>query len=1002
MVRFLVAHPISVFVFYAALCLVALISIWYLPISLLPNIEVPQIRIITEEPNRSPEEIEKQILAPIRTKLLQIDGLIDLSSVASFEKGEIDLKFDYGVDIDYAFLEVNEGIDRAINILPKEVQRPKVIRKRTEDIPVFFLSVSYKDKITTGDFYQLSQFVDQVARRRFEQLPEVAVADIHGQVGQQIVIAPDKYKLKDLDVTINDLEQALQTNNLSFGSVIFKERNYQYLLRLGQPLETVEDLKNVTLLINNRLFLLNDLAKISTLEKDFGGSYITNDQQAISIAIIKSHQSKIENLRTQINILVDQLEQENPHIEIKISRDNTFILKYTIRNLKNNLILGCFLAIALVFLFYRNWRSSLLVGLSVPISILACLLFFSIFDLTINMITLSGIILGLGLMIDNGIIVLDNIVQEHSSEGNIQEASIKGTNEMIRPLLTSILTTCSVFIPLIFLSGISGALFYEQAMAISIGLLLSFLVSITFLPVTYHYIEKKRYTKTRSFNLLHQFYSRGLNLVFAFPICFFILLFISLFSACYLTTQLPLKIMPDIPSASFEILIDWKEPPNHQIFEQRIKALTNLIGEELLYYDAHIGEDQYLIHRNADSAPSASIVFIEFKDQNSESEIKQKLSDYLRKNYPEAYYEFRPKSSDFELLFPKTKEDIKVEVFSNRLSIIGQKQILKHISDSLKNTFENLDISTPSTEERLLLSPNFENLLFYKVEYSDLFNKLRQLISGSEVMSLNQAQEKSSVVIGSPGLKSISILLNKEQIINQEGHYIPLHYLVKLEKIAGWQQVEASSQGKYLPLKIKTDNPKTVLNYLKKINYKDRDYNLILRAAYYQNMGLVRELAIVLIITLFLLYLIMTIQFESFVQPVIILLEIPISLSGSILALYLFGGSLSIMAMIGMVVTVGIVINDSIIKIDTINHLVKNGLPLKEAIHLGGQKRLNPIIMTTLTTILAVVPIFFSRSLGAVLQYPLVLTLSGGLIIGTLMSLYLLPFAYFQFYRNKT
>ena len=458
--------------------------------------------------------------------------------------------------------------------------------------------------------------------------------------------------------------------------------------------------------------------------------------------------------------------------------------------------------------------------------------------------------------------------------------------------------------------------------------------------------------------------------------------------------------MPAMPRSSLQLIINWKEPIQLSSATKRIKQLIKNIQNDLLYYDAHVGEDQYLIHQNTVSTPSTATVYLKFQTQNQEALIKKRIATFFQTYYPSAEWDFRPESSVFELLFPEEEEAIKVAIYTNNQTIISQRRLLGQVADSLNRNFSDLQIKEPSSNSRLLLVPKTEHLLSYKVNRTELYEKLQQVLNGISIFTLNQFKEKLQVVIGNHQIGSIEELLSKTYIVNADKQLILLKHLVQLEYISGWENIEAANRGVYLPLSVNTDQKELVLDYLQTLKKQSNDYTLSIDSSFYENRALFRELMLVLLAALALLYLIMTAQFESFLQPLIILLEIPISLSGSLLFLYCFGNSINLMAMIGMVVTVGIVINDSIIKIDTINRLVSGGMSLKSAIHQGGIKRLNPIIMTTLTTILAIFPILFSKNFGAILQYPLALTLTGGLMIGTLMSLYLIPLVYHTIYKT--
>ncbi len=998
MVRFLILHPISVFVFYAALMVTSVISLWYLPVSLLPEIDVPQINLQVDSPNKSPEEMDNQIVAPIRRRLLQINGLKDLHSTSSFEKGDIKLKFEYTKDIDYAFLEVNEKVDLAINEIPKNVDRPKIIKQRTEDLPVFFISIAYRDDSKMKDFFALSQFVDQLVRRRLEQLPEIAITDIHGYSKRQIVIVPNEQKINQLNISIDDLKSALYNQNLTFGSVQFKERNYQYMLKIGQPLQSVEAIRAVPLLIENRIFHLNELATVKVEEQELSGSFISDGQRAISLAIIKSAKSTIKGLRSKLQQVVNELEAENPELKIKITRDNTYILNYTISNLKSNLIFGSILVIGLVFLFYRNWRSSLISGIMVLASMLATLLFFKLGGLTVNMVTLSGIILGLGLMIDNGIIIIDNIIQIQKTGESLLDSCVQGVNTMIRPLLTSNLTTCSVFLPLGLLSGISGSLFFEEALAVSIGLFLSFFISITFIPVVFYAFERARLHQFKENNRMKDLYIKSVEYCSAYPVYFFISLLICLGLGYHCYHRLKIEYLPSLPSLSFEILIDWEEPILLSTSQKRIVDIIDKFKDKIKNYDVHFGTPQYLIYKNRTSSPSSCLIYLEAKSSNDKWQIQKDFENHLISSYPTAFFEIRPVVSDFELLFPEQTNDIGIEVYIENQTLNYQRDRIAQLSDSLLKYFPEIKIQTPPMKRRILISPRRDRLSSYEVEQYDLYEKLKQLISGIEIFRISQSQEEMPIIITNSDEKIIADLLKNQQITNNNKNQIPLKFLVNTKEVTDWEEISASGRGRFLQISIKTEKTKEVLDFLNILNKTDKNFNFYINSAYYNNQKIFRELLLVLLVTLIMLYLILVMQFESFLQPIIILLEVPMSLSGSLIFLYLFGESINIMAMIGIIVTSGVVINDSIIKIDTYNSFLKKGFGLKEAIHQGGIKRLNTIIMTSLTTILAVLPIFFSTESGAVLQFPLALTLTGGLIVGTLMSLYLIPLLFYRIY----
>lgn len=1004
MIRFLIYRPISVIVIYVALCLLAVLSIRRIPISLLPDIDIPQITVLVEQSNYSVREMENQILKPLRSRLLQVDGIESMEGLAGHEFGMIRLRFAYGRDIDYAFLEVNEKVDQSLNSLPKNIDRPRVVKAGAGELPAFYLSVSYKQGEETGPdaFARLSELADQVIRRRLEQLESVALADLSGLSARQIIIEPKEQLLINLGITQSDIQQALEMANLNMGSIKVRERQYEYLVRLGQNLSSVGDVRETVLRIGERVFSLRELADITLSERPPAGLYFFNNRRGVSLAVIKNSAARMEELERSVDEMIADLEREHSAIHFEKGRDQLFLLNYALENLRQSLLLGGFMAMIIVFLFYRNWRVPVIIVIIIPLSVLLSLLFFDAFGLSINIISLSGLILGLGLMIDNGIIVLDNISQLANEGKTSADACITGVNEMIRPLLSSMLTTCSVFFPLIFLSGISGALFYAQALAVSIGLTISYLVSISLLPVLYFVLHKKQEPlRNRRKPLLAKLYDRGFQFTFKHPAVVLGAAALTVLAGWYIAQRLPMRQLPALPQTAFELYLDWNENIRPEAAQERVEQIFSPFSDTSLHYYAHIAQQQYLL--NYDPLQKAGIVhfYVETGSEARCQEIQRELKTYIEKQFPVATYQFLPGRTLFEQLFPSGEADLNAGL---RLPANATEEealsSFRQLSDAFAKAFPHGTLTPPVVEDRILLVPKMERLLFYQLTGEQLFQELKRALGNRELMVLKNFHASVPVVISGPRA-DLDQLLQTFQIKTKEGNWIPVHQLVSPERIKSLKYIHASRNGEYLPLGIEGVSPNALLTFFNDYERRHPGLKFEFSGAWFKNRQLFFELLAVLGVSILLLYFIMAAQFESLLQPIIILLEIPVSLGGCLLFLYLGGESLNAMAFIGMVVTAGIIVNDSIIKIDTINRLRnREDYTVLKAIHEGGLRRLNPIVMTSLTSILAVLPFLWGGGLGAGLQKPIALALIGGMIVGTMVSLFLIPLIYSFFYRD--
>jgi len=433
--------------------------------------------------------LETNVIRPLRNQLLQVSHLEDVRTETRDGVATLRLLFAHNTDTDYAFIETNEKVDAALNSLPRDIERPTVIKASATDIPIVNLTVSAKGAYSDEKFLALSDFTESVLKKRIEQLPDVAIADMSGQATPEIIVTPDTEKVRGLGITNDLLINAIQQNNFELGNLLVQDGIYQYNFKFSNPLRTKEDIENIYLSLNERLFQLKDLAEVALLPEQERGLVYYNGERSIVLAIIKQADANVYNMKGTLGKLTQAFTKDYPQLEFHTNQDQTQLLKLSIDNLKSSLWIGTSLAILIMFFFIRDIKSPLIIAVSIPVSLIVSLLLMYVCGLSINIISLSGLILGVGMMIDNSIIVIDNITQKLREGHPLGEACIQGTNEVITPLISSVLTTCSVFLPLLFLSGITGALFHDQAIVVTIGLGASLIVSIMVIPTIFKVLQ---------------------------------------------------------------------------------------------------------------------------------------------------------------------------------------------------------------------------------------------------------------------------------------------------------------------------------------------------------------------------------------------------------------------------------------------------------------------------------------------------------------------------------
>ncbi len=1019
MVKFLIHRPIATLMTALAVVVLGLLATGYVPISLMPDIDIPEITVQVDGNNMSARELEDAIVKPLRSNLMQLNHLEDITSETSNGLAIVRLTFVHGTPIDYSFIEVNEKVDRAMGNLPRDLERPRVIKASATDIPVFYLNLTLKGQTVvkvngevSQQFVDFNRFVRQVVHKRIEQVPEVAMVDVSGLVHPEIVVVPDERKLIALGMGMIDIEAAIKKEDLEVGSILVKDSQYQYNLRLGSSLDNIKDLGDIYIHKNDRLFQLKDLATLTERPQKRTGLVVSNGKEAVTLAIIKQSDARMGDLKEALDETISQMEKDYPNMDFALARDQTKLLDHAIGNLGQSLLWGMLLAFVVMFLFLKDIKSPLLIGISIPVSLMVCLLFFHLFHISINIVSLSGLVLGIGLMIDNSIIVIDNITQYREMGHTLPKACILGTNEVSRPLLSSVLTTCAVFVPLIFLSGITGALFFDQAMAISIGLFVSLLVSMTLLPVLYRLFHQwhgkwlqrmGRFMERMNTLDYAALYEKGFRFAMRKQAIVLGIFFLFALIAVGLFLILPKRQMPKLTSTETLVQLNWNEPINVEENKRRTLRLLEPLKDTLKEYNALVGHQQFLLDKNAVAKTSESTLYLRTDDQELLQSAKRTLSRSMADNYPHAVMDYTAVDNIFNLIFsddapPLTARLRNVENIGNAQNIR-----LKELWGALRKGLPEVEVPPIAWEDHIALLADKEKLMTYGISTDLLNNALKSAFNEKEVLSIIDNQDFVPVLLGG-GKKTITEVLQETTVRANDSTYYPINDFITEATTQELKTITAGMEGEYYPLDliIGQDREEAVMDKIKAITNQNPHYVVRFTGSVFKNRKLIKELALVLGITLLLLYFILASQFESLALPLIILLEIPVAIAGAFLMLSLFGMSINLMSMIGVVVMSGIIINDSILKVDTIIQLQRQDYSLMKALLVAGQRRLKPILMTSLTTILALIPILLTGGLGGDLQAPLAVALIGGMLIGTLVSLYFIPLCYYHLTKNRS
>lgn len=1009
MIKFFLKRPVAVIMTTIAFIVLGSVAAFRLPVSLMPDIDIPEISIHYTRDDASVNEIENTVTGNLRNQLQQIPHLTAIESESKDGGGRINMKFEYGTSIDYAFIEVNQKVDAAMNYLPREMQRPIIIKASTSDIPVFYVQLNLQNASSESKFLEFCEFTEAVLKKRLEQLPDVAMVDISGNYQPEMYILPDDSKLRSLNITPEQLRNAIDKNNQIAGSLSIRDGYYQYSVKFVSQLMSTEEVENIYLNVEGRLIQLRDVAEVGIRPRDKRGVFINGGKQALSMAVIKQSSARMSDMKEKVSGMLEKFKTEYPDIEFTVARDQATLLNYTISNLSQSLVWGIILAVMAMMFFLKDIRSSLIIAFSIPISTIITILFFQLFGLSINTISLAGLIIGVGMMVDNSIIVIDNINQYRERGYSLFDACNLGTIEIIRPLLSSVLTTCAVFIPLIFLGGIAGALFYDQAMAVSIGLFVSLFVSISIVPVIFHLIfahagagKINRFIEQVSIKHLDKYYTAGYHFVFYHRRRAFCIIAALLTAGAALIFYLKLEQMPPLEINEMLVKTDWNSSIHVDENQQRVNDIIATFKDQCEEISCFAGEKQFFLNREENQNLNEAEFYVKTKDNKSLRELLDNMQAYIRKKYPEARIGLEKVKNLFEQMFAEETAPLVINLSGTQrretLSVDTINQFIGHLNRKMPG----LKLNPTSTVERIAIHLLPDRLAIYNVDQNTVIYELEKNISKNNIGKLNTGSRYIPIVITETE-QTLREVLSKTQIVTKDGkNYIPAESLVELSTDYDYKKITGKKEGIVVPIDV-YNNGDSTRKIMETVRTEARKNNLDVNfeGSLFSGTQTLWEMGMIIIIAILMLYFILAAQFESLGLPLIILIEIPIDIAFTIIILWLCDISINLMSMIGLIVMCGIIINDSILKIDTIIRLEKEGYPLLEAIHEGGIRRLKPILMTSLTSIIAMVPLLWGNDIGSQLQRPLAITMISGMSFGTLVSLYFVPLCYYYIEKRK-
>lgn len=1007
-VKFSINRPVSIFMFTMAAVIFGLISYSKLNLNLLPKISYPTLTIKTEYPGTAPSEIENLISKPIEEAVGVVDNVVRVSSVSRAELSEVVVEFAWHTNMDFATLKCREKLD--LLKLPIDSEKPVILRYDPNSEPILKLGLTGNIPLSKIRYIAEKEF-----KQAIESIEGVAACSISGGLEDEIHIDIDEKRLSLLNIPISTVVTRLAQENVNLSAGILKEKDSQYLVRTVNEFKKVDEMKNIIIEKRNDIMIrLDSVANVYRGYKEREVISKINDGECIEAAIYRAADANTVSVANAVDAKLKSIKNDilKPRgMDYVVITNQSHFIKSTINEVINTAIIGGLLAILILLYFLKNIRSTLVISTAIPVSVI--ITFFLMFstNVTLNIISLGGLALGIGMLVDNSIVVLEAIQRYREKGLDLLESALKGTGEVSGAVTASTLTTVAVFFPIVFVEGIAGQLFKDMALTVTYSLLASLLVSLTLVPMLNSAFRFKGSNKTESpflkkifspldkiYEAFFNYYSKSIDKAMNYKSrIIFTVLFVfilSVFSVKYLGQEL----IPTISQGEFLVNIEFK--PGTSLFEnsrvveeisKKIKSIKEIASIYQLVGKGSMGGIAFQEER--ENLSELNIRLNKGIIGNREIKVMDKVRDMMS-SYSEIKTKvYKPRLFSF-------KAPLEVVVSGNQLDTI--KTISDNLLEQIKTIKNVIDVKSSMEEGYPELQIVFNRAVLASMDMTinDVGTQIRNKIEGDVATRFIESDREIDIRVRvSEKFRDQSQKIERIHIENGLGISVPLKSIAQIKISEGPAEIRRIKQQKSIVISgnIVGNDLEKITSIIKEKISKMKipvDSSIYLAGQSGEQNVAFNSMIFAILLSIFLVYLVMASQFESFIKPFIIIFTIPFGLIGVIAAEHLFKVSISVIVLIGIVILAGIIVNNAIVLVDAIGQLQKQGMEKSKAVIEAAKIRMRPILMTTLTTILGLMPMALDFNEGFEIRIPLAVTLIGGLLFGTFLTLILIPLIY--------
>ena len=1007
-----VKRPVTVIMMMLIVVSLGFVSLSKLSIDLYPDIEVPVALVITNYSGVGPQEIESLVTEPVEESMATVNNVDRISSTSSEGSSVVVLEFDYGADMDAGTMQMREKLDLIRDFLPEDASSPFVFKIDPNAMPIIIAGLSSDRGID-----EIQSIAENKLKSRLERIEGVASVDISGGYEDMVRVLVNPLELDKYGLSMTGISNMLRMENLNLPGGSVEKGDKNLLVRSIGEFESVKEISDLPIILSNgSKIYLSDIAEVSLIPKEITRINELDGVQSVSINIFKQSGYNTVDVADKVNKELLKLEDEVEGVRIENVFDQSTYIKKSIQNVSRSGLIGGVLAILVLYLFLRNIRSTFIIGISIPVSIIATfsLIFFS--GITLNLMTLGGLALGMGMLVDNSIVVLENIYRFRQDGYSRIDAAKEGAGEVGMAVIASTLTTVAVFLPIVFVEGITSIIFKELALTITFALLSSLLIALTVVPMLSSKILKitcseKKEVKSRikifkafdkTFSNVEGKYRALLKKAIGHKLLTIAVAVVIFIGSIFAVVQVGAEFLPSTDEGRISISIELPtgaKLEKTRLYVDEVEELIKNIPELDTIFASIGGGNSFISSGSQSNYASLDLALVSLADRERSSDY---IADEIRKmlaDIPGANIQVQSVSN--QAGGPGMGSSaISIRVQGDELEVLkGISQDLIDILNSVEGTREvasSFEEGLPEVQVKI----KREIASQYGISSYQIAQTIRDNLSGVSATKYKVDGNEIDVMIESVGyLKDNINNFRYLQIKSPMGVNVPLEQIAEIFETKG--PISINRIGQVRTISVTSDIiGRDLASIVSDIEAQTDNYFLEDGYSFEiggQNEDLVesfKSLFLALILAIFLVYMILASQFESLLYPFIIMFTVPLAFSGGALGLFITGRTLSVPSVIGFLMLSGIVVNNAIVMIDYVNILRRKGHDTVEAILMAGPTRLRPILMTSLTTILALMPIAVATGEGAEIQSPLATVVIGGLLLSTLLTLVLIPVMY--------